>query len=139
MPFSEYVVHHKDGNKKNNDIDNLEILEQKEHEEIHGINNYPTPTYNNEDYSSPSNYSSYSNHNKTIFSNFFVLHGIALIIFWAIVLVVIFNISFDSGIFGFFAFLWGFLTGAKFWEVTLVLLMGYFLFVGWWMEMIRGV
>lgn len=32
------VVHHKDGNKKNNNIDNLEIMSQKEHASLHGKN-----------------------------------------------------------------------------------------------------
>lgn len=36
-PFSEYVVHHIDGNKRNNDISNLQILTPEEHEKIHGI------------------------------------------------------------------------------------------------------
>lgn len=31
------VVHHKDGNKKNNDISNLELLSRKEHASGHGI------------------------------------------------------------------------------------------------------
>ena len=32
-----YVVHHIDGNKRNNKISNLQILTKKEHEKIHGI------------------------------------------------------------------------------------------------------
>lgn len=35
LPFSEYVIHHKDENKKNNNIDNLEILTPEEHERKH--------------------------------------------------------------------------------------------------------
>ncbi len=38
-PFSEYVIHHKDGNKRNNNIENLEILLPEEHERIHNIKN----------------------------------------------------------------------------------------------------
>ena len=36
-PFSSYIVHHKDGNKLNNDVSNLEILSKPDHEETHGI------------------------------------------------------------------------------------------------------
>lgn len=53
-PFSEYVVHHKDGNKQNNNIDNLMLLTPEEHEEIHGINK-----------SSYSNTSSTENHHQS--------------------------------------------------------------------------
>ena len=35
--FSDYVVHHIDHDKKNNTVPNLQIVTQKEHEEIHGI------------------------------------------------------------------------------------------------------
>ena len=34
-PFSEYQVHHKDGNKKNNSPENLEIVSKKEHRKRH--------------------------------------------------------------------------------------------------------
>ncbi len=37
LGFSEYEVHHKDLDKRNNDASNLEILTKKEHERIHGI------------------------------------------------------------------------------------------------------
>ncbi len=37
LSFSEYVVHHIDHNKQNNDVSNLQILTQEEHEKIHGI------------------------------------------------------------------------------------------------------
>jgi len=37
FPFSKYVVHHIDLNKLNNDVSNLEIITQNEHEDIHGI------------------------------------------------------------------------------------------------------
>jgi hypothetical protein len=36
LPFSKYVIHHKDGNKLNNDISNLEILTPEKHSIIHG-------------------------------------------------------------------------------------------------------
>ena len=38
LPFSKYVVHHKDNNKKNNNVSNLQIMTQADHEEHHGIN-----------------------------------------------------------------------------------------------------
>jgi hypothetical protein len=41
-PFSAYVVHHKDGNKENNNVDNLKILAQSEHRKIHGIHGQPS-------------------------------------------------------------------------------------------------
>lgn len=37
LPFSKYVVHHKDFNKKNNKISNLKILTPEEHRRIHNI------------------------------------------------------------------------------------------------------
>lgn len=33
--YSDEVVHHKDGNKHNNTIDNLEVLSNKEHSALH--------------------------------------------------------------------------------------------------------
>lgn len=33
--YSDEVVHHKDGNKHNNTIDNLEVLSNKEHSTLH--------------------------------------------------------------------------------------------------------
>jgi hypothetical protein len=30
-----YIIHHKDGNKYHNDLDNLELLTYKEHRNIH--------------------------------------------------------------------------------------------------------
>lgn len=39
LPFSQYIVHHKDGNKQNYDITNLELLTREEHNEIHGFSN----------------------------------------------------------------------------------------------------
>ncbi len=36
-PFSAYVVHHKDGNKQNNSVLNLELLSRNEHNTIHGL------------------------------------------------------------------------------------------------------
>lgn len=38
LGFADYVVHHKDENKRNNAIDNLKILTKEEHDKIHGIN-----------------------------------------------------------------------------------------------------
>jgi hypothetical protein len=37
LPFSKYIIHHKDLNKKNNSIDNLQIVTKEEHNKIHGI------------------------------------------------------------------------------------------------------
>jgi hypothetical protein len=37
LKFSEYIVHHVDGDKKNNIPSNLQIMTQKEHEKVHGI------------------------------------------------------------------------------------------------------
>ena len=37
LPFEEYSVHHKDGNKLNNSSDNLEILTRSQHEQKHGL------------------------------------------------------------------------------------------------------
>lgn len=44
LPFSKYDVHHKDGDKLNNDISNLQILTRKEHEQIHNPNRRKNPT-----------------------------------------------------------------------------------------------
>lgn len=40
LPFSRYVVHHVDGNKRNNHSDNLQILTNDEHEQIHEVGEY---------------------------------------------------------------------------------------------------
>lgn len=37
LPFSEYQIHHKDGNKRNNDVSNLQIVTEEEHRKIHGL------------------------------------------------------------------------------------------------------
>jgi len=37
LPFGKYVVHHRDGNKKNNDVNNLQILTPEQHGGIHGF------------------------------------------------------------------------------------------------------
>lgn len=37
LPFSKYQVHHKDGNKKNYKVSNLQIVTREEHERIHKI------------------------------------------------------------------------------------------------------
>ncbi len=39
LPFSKYVVHHIDHNKQNNDVSNLQLLLQEDHEKIHGRSN----------------------------------------------------------------------------------------------------
>jgi len=36
LPFSQYVIHHIDGNKRNNNIHNLDILTPEEHNKVHG-------------------------------------------------------------------------------------------------------
>jgi hypothetical protein len=35
LPFSKYQVHHRDGNKLNNDVSNLQILTKKRHKIKH--------------------------------------------------------------------------------------------------------
>lgn len=40
LPFSQYVIHHIDGNKQNNDPSNLKILTKEEHEAHHRNNKY---------------------------------------------------------------------------------------------------
>jgi len=37
LPFSAYQVHHKDGDKTNNSIENLQIVTKEEHDAIHGV------------------------------------------------------------------------------------------------------
>jgi len=37
LPFSKYQVHHRDFNKRNNSIENLEIYTKEEHECLHGM------------------------------------------------------------------------------------------------------
>jgi len=37
LPFSEYVIHHKDRDKHNNSIQNLDIVTKEEHNEIHKL------------------------------------------------------------------------------------------------------
>lgn len=39
LPPEDKVVHHKDGNKKNNDFDNLQLVTPKEHAKIHNDQN----------------------------------------------------------------------------------------------------
>lgn len=34
----DYIVHHKDGNKQNNSIENLQILTESEHQKLHSLN-----------------------------------------------------------------------------------------------------
>tara|TARA_Y100000310_G_C20011481_1_gene503140 strand:+ start:65 stop:310 length:246 start_codon:yes stop_codon:yes gene_type:complete len=42
LPFREYEVHHKDGDKLNNKISNLEVLTNEEHALRHGFHfRYP--------------------------------------------------------------------------------------------------
>ena len=36
-PFSAYQVHHKDGNKQNNAVENLQIVMINEHRALHGL------------------------------------------------------------------------------------------------------
>lgn len=41
LPFSSYVVHHKDEDKRNNLPSNLQLVTKEQHNKIHGIKNYP--------------------------------------------------------------------------------------------------
>ena len=40
LSFGKYQVHHIDGNKRNNHSDNLQIVTQDEHEQIHRVGKY---------------------------------------------------------------------------------------------------
>jgi len=44
LPFSKYQVHHKDKNKLNNNVSNLQLVTREEHEIIHGVNKSNTIT-----------------------------------------------------------------------------------------------
>lgn len=35
LSFSKYIVHHKDGNKKNNDVRNLQLMAKEKHNKLH--------------------------------------------------------------------------------------------------------
>lgn len=37
LPFKEYIIHHRDGDKLNNKISNLQIMTQEEHQREHGL------------------------------------------------------------------------------------------------------
>lgn len=127
LPFSEYVVHHKDGNKENNNIENLEILTPEEHDAVHGLNKY----YSNS-ISYPKRNHSKSYKKRNIFSNFFIFHLIALIIFWAIlffIIVKIFNLNY------YFAFVSGFLSAG--FASIIVMIVIYLFLASWWVEGIR--
>jgi len=41
--FSGYVIHHKDKNKLNNNVENLSILTKRQHRKLHGL---PQPSFN---------------------------------------------------------------------------------------------
>jgi hypothetical protein len=51
LRFSDYVIHHKDGNKQNNKVSNLQILTPEEHEAIHGFSNSSFGDFSSRDFS----------------------------------------------------------------------------------------
>lgn len=44
LPFREYVVHHIDEDKRNWSVDNLQLMTQKQHEQLHGYSYSPEQT-----------------------------------------------------------------------------------------------
>ena len=51
LPFSKYVVHHKDRNKRNNHSSNLQIMTHEEHDKIHKTHRNPVNVSNNKSFS----------------------------------------------------------------------------------------
>ena len=37
VPNADEIIHHKDGNKRNNNIDNLELMKRRDHVSLHGL------------------------------------------------------------------------------------------------------
>ena len=130
LPFSEYVVHHKDGDKQNNDIQNLEILTPAEHEKVHGISEFSSSIY----MGGSSNYHLYDEPHSFIF-NLFVFHVLAFIVFCIIIPFLFFEFHHTSGI-NFFTYFFGFFS-SDFWLILIALVIAYFFLASWWIEGIR--
>jgi len=113
LPFSKYVVHHKDSNKKNNNINNLEILSPEEHDNVHGLNNISS--------------SFITSKRQSIFSNWIIFHGLALIISFFILNYVLYRL--DGVIY--------YLTNIK--MIIPLSLFVYFFLMSWWVEKIRRI
>jgi hypothetical protein len=145
LPFSKYIIHHKDRNRRNFNVDNLQLVTKEEHSRIHNRPSGNRELFQNDEkgyedyiYSTPARAIYPEKHQRmAILTHPIVFHLIAFLILWTIALILIFSIMFDSGIPGFFAFLSGFLSEAKWWETILMMLLGYLFLACWWVEWIR--
>lgn len=135
LPFSAYIVHHKNKDKTDNRLSNLKILTQEEHERIHGINNSYILDKDIEAIISGSR-----EYERSKLLHPLVFHLIGLVLFWSILSLLIYLIFYTNKYGGFFPFLLGEFTGftfGEFWLFILALIVGYVIFSLWWTEPLR--